>query len=122
MKFDPLAQRQSMLPQKNLPVTPALEEEEEQRETKVDTPIGNADTPKKNPALAAIDRLLFYSPCPPATTDSEKVEAKQKKVMLAIDITQALMSNIIVLELKYLTYFIIGRSREKRATIGTYCK
>ncbi|XP_058797578.1 transforming acidic coiled-coil-containing protein 3-like isoform X2 [Phymastichus coffea] len=78
MRFDPLAERQSMLPQKNLPGTPTLEEEEEQREIKVNTSIGNAGTPKKNPALAAIDRLLFYSPCPPATTDSEKVEAKQK--------------------------------------------
>lgn len=80
MKFDPLAQRLSMLPQKNLPTAPSVDEEEE-KETKVDTPSSEIRTPKKNPAIAAIDRLLFYSPCPPSATESAVAEAKQKKVI-----------------------------------------
>ncbi|OXU27808.1 hypothetical protein TSAR_006198 [Trichomalopsis sarcophagae] len=80
MKFDPLAQRLSMLPQKNLPTAPSVDEEEEkEKETKVNTPSSEMGTPKKNPALAAIDRLLFYSPCPPSATESAVAEAKQKK-------------------------------------------
>lgn len=80
MKFDPLAQRQSMLPQKNLPCASAVEEEGE-KQTKVDAPISTLDTPRKNPALAAIDRLLFYSPSPPTVTETE-VPVKQEKVQI----------------------------------------
>lgn len=51
-----------MLPQKNLPSSPLVDEEEDKEsETKVDTPLSVVGTPKKNPAIAAIDRLLFYS-------------------------------------------------------------
>ena len=81
MKFDPLAQRLSMLPQKNLPNSPPVNEEED-KQTKTDSPLSDLGTPKKNPAIAAIDRLLFYSPCTPSSTESEVAEAKQKKVIL----------------------------------------
>jgi hypothetical protein len=76
MKFDPLAERLSLLPQKSLPASPSLNQEKEQ-EVEVENSISNKATPKKNPALAAIDRLLFYSPCTvPSTEVTEAVKNK----------------------------------------------
>lgn len=81
--FDPLA-RLSMLPQKNsAPASPAVGVDEvADKETRAtgESPVTNMGTPRKNPALAAIDRLLFYSPSAPSSTDPELAEAKQKKV------------------------------------------
>ncbi|XP_011496591.1 PREDICTED: probable myosin light chain kinase DDB_G0279831 [Ceratosolen solmsi marchali] len=79
MKFDPLAEKLSMLPQKNLPASALLDEE---KEAKVENSLSNMGTPKKNPALAAIDRLLFYSPCTAPSTDTEVPEAIQKKEVI----------------------------------------
>lgn len=59
VKFDPLVNN-SMLPQGN-----SQTEEEEQTE-KNETPTApSSNTPMRNPAIAAIDRLLFYSPITP---------------------------------------------------------
>lgn len=69
-----------MLPQmikNNAPETVG-EEVEEEKDSKNEESIDEFKTPKKNPALAVIDKLLFYSPCTPGTDDDK--EAKQKKV------------------------------------------
>ena len=39
--------------------------------------ITNIDTPKRNPAIAAIDRLLFYSPI--STNMTPKINELQEK-------------------------------------------
>lgn len=81
MKFDPLAEKRlSMLSQKNNISTPPAEVEEDEKETRQNDAIGI--TPKKNPALAAIDRLLFDSPSMEGfnTKVSEEAKAKQKVI------------------------------------------
>lgn len=78
MKFDPLAQRLSMLPQKNsisMSNAPA-EVEEAKQETEQEIPVDT--TPKKNPAIAAIDRLLFESPSVENFNSTVPDEAKVK--------------------------------------------
>lgn len=78
MKFDPLAQRLSMLPQRNSISNSPAKVEEEEKEIQQDEPVHT--TPKKNPALAAIDRLLFDSPSAEGFNSkvSEETKAKQK--------------------------------------------
>ncbi|XP_071553457.1 uncharacterized protein [Temnothorax nylanderi] len=68
VKFDPLVSNISMLPQKN---TQTINEE------KNESPLPDVCTPKRNPAIAAIDLLLFYSPLPNATV--QKSEEAQEK-------------------------------------------
>ena len=70
VKFDPLLSR-SMLPQGN------SQTEDEEQNGKNETPVLSVDTPKRNPALAAIDRLLFYSPI---STGNKTDETKDIKV------------------------------------------
>lgn len=72
VKFDPLVSNTSMLPQGN---TQTINEEE--KKSKNESPLPNIGTPKHNPAIAAIDRLLFYSPLPNATV--QKLEEAQEK-------------------------------------------
>ncbi|XP_043466735.1 transforming acidic coiled-coil-containing protein 3 isoform X2 [Leptopilina heterotoma] len=65
VKFDPLVNN-SMLPQGN------TQTENEEKNEKNEMPsVTSADTPMRNPAIAAIDRLLFYSPI----TTGNKMEA-----------------------------------------------
>lgn len=58
-----------MLPQGN------AQSVNEEQNGKSESPV--PDTPKRNPAIAAIDRLLFYSPLPSGTN---KIEAQEKNV------------------------------------------
>lgn len=60
-----------MLPQGN--VQPINEEQN----GKIESPSPDVGTPKRNPAIAAIDRLLFYSPL--FTTPVQKREEAQEK-------------------------------------------
>ncbi|CAL7939785.1 unnamed protein product [Xylocopa violacea] len=72
VKFDPLVgEATSMLPQAN-----AQPINEEQNGKNENVPA-NVVTPKRNPAIAAIDRLLFYSPiCTSMTQKTEEPEEK----------------------------------------------
>ncbi|KAJ8684407.1 hypothetical protein QAD02_020199 [Eretmocerus hayati] len=80
MKFDPLAERASMLPQKNVSNSPAVQEDEIEKDTRTEIPMADVNTPKKNPALAAIDRLLFYSPMSQSVTPESKTpDVKEEK-------------------------------------------
>lgn len=60
-----------MLPQGNVQTI------NEEKNGKNESPLPDVDTPKRNPAIAAIDRLLFYSPLPNATV--QKLEEAQEK-------------------------------------------
>ncbi|XP_020285988.1 myosin heavy chain, cardiac muscle isoform isoform X2 [Pseudomyrmex gracilis] len=71
VKFDPLVSNTNMLPQGN--VQPINEEQN----GKTESPSPDVGTPKRNPAIAAIDRLLFYSPL--STTPVQKREEAQEK-------------------------------------------
>lgn len=66
MKFDPLVSNVSMLPQGPPQVVDCEEN------TKNSIPQPKLDTPKRNPAIAAIDRLLMYSPAPPTPNKVEE--------------------------------------------------
>ncbi|XP_043251752.1 calponin homology domain-containing protein DDB_G0272472 isoform X1 [Colletes gigas] len=77
VKFDPLVSDTSMLPQGNSP--PINEEQNGKTEN---TPP-NIDTPKRNPAIAAIDRLLFYSPL--STSMTQKTEEPREKIEQATE-------------------------------------
>ncbi|XP_072764062.1 uncharacterized protein Tacc isoform X2 [Anoplolepis gracilipes] len=74
VKFDPLISNTSMLPQGN---TPPINEEQN---GKSESPIPDVGTPKRNPAIAAIDRLLFYSPLPSGTVQKEAQEKNEQPV------------------------------------------
>lgn len=63
-----------MLPQGN--AQPINEEQNDKNEL----PLPNVGTPKHNPAIAAIDRLLFYSPLPESGTVQKSEEAQEKNV------------------------------------------
>ncbi|GAB1869991.1 Transforming acidic coiled-coil-containing protein 1 [Camponotus japonicus] len=71
VKFDPLISNTSMLPQGNVPPI------NEEQNGKSESPLPDVGTPKRNPAIAAIDRLLFYSPLPSGTV--QKLEEAQEK-------------------------------------------
>ncbi|XP_011687811.1 PREDICTED: myosin-4 isoform X2 [Wasmannia auropunctata] len=71
IKFDPLVSNTSMLPQGNAQTI------NEEKNDKNESPLPDVGTPKRNPAIAAIDRLLFYSPLPNATV--QKLEEAQEK-------------------------------------------
>ncbi|KAM0731121.1 Transforming acidic coiled-coil-containing protein 1 [Formica fusca] len=71
VKFDPLISNTSMLPQGNAPPI------NEEQNGKSESPLPDVGTPKRNPAIAAIDRLLFYSPLPSGTM--QKLEEAQEK-------------------------------------------
>ncbi|KAL6255437.1 hypothetical protein P5V15_013772 [Pogonomyrmex californicus] len=71
VKFDPLVSRSSMLPQGN------VQSINEEKNDKNESSLSDVGTPKRNPAIAAIDRLLFYSPLPNATV--QKLEEAQEK-------------------------------------------
>ena len=64
-----------MLPQANAQTEGAEEN------GKTETAVPSVDTPKRNPAIAAIDRLLFYSPI---STRNKTTEAKEIKVTIII--------------------------------------
>lgn len=72
IKFDPLVSNISMLPQGN------AQSVNEEQNGKSESPVPDVGTPKRNPAIAAIDRLLFYSPLPSGTNKIE--EAQEKNV------------------------------------------
>lgn len=71
VKFDPLISNTSMLPQGNAPPT------NEEQNGKSESPLPDVGTPKRNPAIAAIDRLLFYSPL--SSGPVQKLEEAQEK-------------------------------------------
>lgn len=83
IKFDPLVSNASMLPQGNIHNTSPPPNEDRNGEN--NTTIANLGTPKQSPALAAIDRLLFYSPManPPTTNTAtiQKANDVQEKVV-----------------------------------------
>ncbi|XP_043590337.1 transforming acidic coiled-coil-containing protein 3 isoform X2 [Bombus pyrosoma] len=71
VKFDPLVANTSMLPQGNIQ---SINEEQNGKSESI--PV-NIDTPKRNPAIAAIDRLLFYSPiCTNMTQETDELQEK----------------------------------------------
>ncbi|XP_012167364.2 centrosomal protein of 290 kDa isoform X2 [Bombus terrestris] len=72
VKFDPLVANTSMLPHGNVQ---SIDEEQNGRSESI--PV-NIDTPKRNPAIAAIDRLLFYSPI--CTNMTQKTDELQEKM------------------------------------------
>ncbi|XP_063977620.1 transforming acidic coiled-coil-containing protein 3 isoform X2 [Diachasmimorpha longicaudata] len=79
IKFDPLVSNVSMLPQGNTASPP----HDERNGDKNSEALANITTPKRNPAIAAIDRLLFYSPMPAAAIQKhqevvEKIEVVEK--------------------------------------------
>ncbi|KAL7306590.1 hypothetical protein TKK_0001278 [Trichogramma kaykai] len=78
LKFDPLlSKRLSMLPQKNAMDSTAVNEDVKS-ETKQSVPAPDIGcTPTK--ALAAIDRLLFYSPSPPTTNSEAPKDIKKEE-------------------------------------------
>lgn len=60
-----------MLPQGNIQ---SINEEQNGKSESI--PV-NIDTPKRNPAIAAIDRLLFYSPiCINMTQEADELQEK----------------------------------------------
>ncbi|KAL0101264.1 hypothetical protein PUN28_018809 [Cardiocondyla obscurior] len=71
VKFDPLVSNANMLPQGNVQTI------NEEKNSKNESPLADVDTPKRNPAIAAIDRLLFYSPLP--NTPVQKLEEVKDK-------------------------------------------
>lgn len=75
IKFDPLVNANSalpnMLPQGNGAHPPPSEEQNGEKDGGL---MPNLGTPKRNPAIAAIDRLLFYSPMSPANQKREEPE------------------------------------------------
>ncbi|XP_033321244.2 transforming acidic coiled-coil protein isoform X1 [Megalopta genalis] len=74
VNFDPLVgDTISMLPQGN---TEPINEEEQNGKTESPPPI--IGTPKRNPAIAAIDRLLFFSPI--TTNMTPKMEEPKEKI------------------------------------------
>lgn len=73
VKFDPLVGDTSMLPQGN---TPPMNEEQNGKSESIPANIG---TPKRNPAIAAIDRLLFYSPI--TSNMTQKTDEPQEKLV-----------------------------------------
>lgn len=52
----------------------------EEQNGKDESSLTNVGTPKRNPAIAAIDRLLFYSPLPSGTVVQKLEEAQEKNV------------------------------------------
>ena len=61
-----------MLPQGN------TQSANEEQNGETDSIPANIDTPKRNPAIAAIDRLLFYSPV--STNMTQKTDELQEKM------------------------------------------
>ncbi|XP_076644771.1 transforming acidic coiled-coil protein isoform X2 [Halictus rubicundus] len=79
VKFDPLVgDTSNMLLQEN---TDPINEEEQNGKT--ESPPPSIGTPKRNPAIAAIDRLLFYSPI--TTNMTPKTEESKEKSEQAAD-------------------------------------
>ncbi|XP_011310922.1 transforming acidic coiled-coil-containing protein 1 isoform X2 [Fopius arisanus] len=78
IKFDPLVSNVTMLPQGNTASPPNDERNGDQDSES----LPNMTTPKRNPAIAAIDRLLFYSPMPASAIQKheevEKIEVVEK--------------------------------------------
>lgn len=74
-----------MLPQGN--AQPINDEQNDKNES-----LPNVVTPKRNSAIAAIDRLLFYSPLPSGTVQKLE-EAQEKDVSQSISILSLLISS-----------------------------
>ncbi|XP_057328054.1 uncharacterized protein LOC130669284 isoform X2 [Microplitis mediator] len=90
--FDPLALETSMLPQGNGASPPASNDEQNGEK---ETSLPNIITPKRNPAIAAIDRLLFYSPMTPdniKSVESEKIEPVEKTVSSPVPVVDSAMA------------------------------
>lgn len=81
VKFDPLVGNANMLPQG----PPQVVDGEEN--TKASIPQPTLDTPKRNPAVAAIDRLLIYSPAA-GTPHKVKEPPKIEEVILSFQINR----------------------------------
>lgn len=77
VKFDPLVSNLTMLPQGNISTS-------QKNDTTIngdnnDTCISELNSsPKRNPAIAAIDRLLIYSPIPPSSVIDKKNKEQEK--------------------------------------------
>lgn len=73
MKFDPLVGDTSMLSSENIqPIN-------EEQNGKTESLPPSICTPKRNPAIAVIDRLLFYSPI--TTGMTPKMEEPKEKIV-----------------------------------------
>ncbi|KOX74297.1 Transforming acidic coiled-coil-containing protein 3 [Melipona quadrifasciata] len=80
VKFDPLVADTSMTTQGNIQFMKETQNDKNESIMYNDTPknkLVNSNTPKCNPAIAAIDRLLFYSPI--STNVTPKINELQKK-------------------------------------------
>ena len=80
IKFDPLVADTSMSTQENIQFIKEKQNDKNECITNIDTPKRNStnfNTPKCNPAIAAIDRLLFYSPI--STNMTPKINELQEK-------------------------------------------
>ncbi|KAK0162635.1 hypothetical protein PV327_006398 [Microctonus hyperodae] len=91
VKFDPLVSNISMLPQGNGATATPNEERNGEKEAS----MPNIGTPKRNSAIAAIDRLLFYSPMTPVNQkneEPEKIESTEKTTPEPIPIVDPAMA------------------------------
>lgn len=79
VKFDPLVADTSMLPQGN---TQSINEEQNGKSENISE---NIDISKRNLAIAAIDRLLFYSPV--STKMTQKTNEIQEKIAIKVCIS-----------------------------------
>ncbi|XP_043285165.1 uncharacterized protein tacc isoform X2 [Venturia canescens] len=117
VKFDPLVSNTSMLPQGN--IQSASPPTSEARNGENNTAVPNVGTPKRNPAIAAIDRLLFYSPMsgnatPTNTsTTTQKTNDGQEKLKSADEATEDTINMAKELELVRTTVLQLEEQLEK---------
>ncbi|KAK0159028.1 hypothetical protein PV328_009960 [Microctonus aethiopoides] len=115
VKFDPLVSNISMLPQGNGATATPNEERNGEKEAS----MPNIGTPKRNSAIAAIDRLLFYSPMTPANQKSEepkKIEPTEKTTPEPIPIVDPVMAK--ELEIVRATVIQLEEQLEKQKLIN----
>ncbi|XP_012253170.2 transforming acidic coiled-coil-containing protein 3 isoform X1 [Athalia rosae] len=109
VKFDPLVNNASMLPQGPTPVVDGEEN------AKNSIPQPTLDTPKRNPALAAIDRLLFYSPATGTPIKVEEPPKIEEKIAEDIIIPEAvpIVDETMAKELELVRSTVLQLEKEK---------
>lgn len=100
VKFDPLVSNTSMLPQGN--IQNASPPANEARNGENNTAMPNVGSPKRNPAIAAIDRLLFYSPMSGNTTPTNTNTTIQK----TNDTQEKLVSQMSIVSREVIFFFL----------------
>ncbi|XP_066601122.1 putative leucine-rich repeat-containing protein DDB_G0290503 [Prorops nasuta] len=88
IKFDPLISNTNMLPQSN---NQAINEDHSEKN---EATLPSVGTPTRSPALAAIDRLLFFSPISSTVQNSQDKEAKSPVQQSKIDSESEVYKNI----------------------------